>query len=76
MVDYKLSLMGLSVLIILHMVDYRLSLMWGFPFFFVVFDCAAHGRLQTLTSVGLSVFYRFYSRRMIHYTLLASVGLA
>ena len=29
MVDYKLSLVGLSVLIVLHMVDYKLSLVWG-----------------------------------------------
>ena len=29
MVDYKLSLVGLSVLIVLHTVDYRLSLVWG-----------------------------------------------
>ena len=40
------------------------------------FDRAAHGRLQTLASVGLSVFHRFYLRRMIHYGLLANVGLA
>ena len=57
------------------MVDYKLSLMWGFPFF-IVFDLVAYGQLQTLASVGLSIFYRFYSRRMIHYRLLASVGLA
>ena len=68
--------------------------MWGFPFF-IVFDCAANGRLQTLTSVELSIFYHaangrlqtlasvrlsvsnhIYLRRMIHYGLLASVGLA
>ena len=57
------------------MVNNRLSLVLGFPFF-IVFDHAAYDRLQTLTSVGLSVFYRFYSCRMIHYRLLASVGLA
>ena len=57
-VDYKLLLVGLSVLIVLHMVDYRLSLVWGFPFF-IVFDRAAYGRLQTLASVGLSVFLLF-----------------
>ena len=35
MVNYKLSLVGLSVSIVLHMVDYRLSLVWGFPFLIV-----------------------------------------
>ena len=58
----------------LHMVNYKLLLMWGFPLF-IVFDCVAYGQLQTLASVGLSVFYRFYSRHMIHYRLLTSVGL-
>ena len=57
------------------MVDYRLSLVWGF-LFFIVFDCVAYGRLQTLASVGLSVFNRFCSRRMVDHRFLASVGLA
>ena len=57
------------------MVNYRLSLVWGL-LFFIVFDHAAYGQLQTLTSVGLSIFYCFYSHHMIHYRLLASVGLA
>ena len=58
MVDYKLSLVELSVLIVLHMVDYRLSLVWDFPFF-IVFDHATYGRLQTLTSVGAFHFLSF-----------------
>ena len=57
------------------MVDYRLSLVWGLSIF-IVFDRTAHGQLQSLASVGLSIFYRFYSRRMIHYRLFASVGLS
>ena len=57
------------------MVDYRFSLVWGFPFF-IAFVRIAHGRLQILTSVGLSVFNRFCSRRMVDYRFLASVGLA
>ena len=46
------------------MVDHKLSLVWGFPFF-IVFDRVAYGRSQALASVGLSVFYRFCSRRMV-----------
>ena len=37
MVDYKLSLVGLSVLIQLHTVDYRLSLVWAFRFLSLLF---------------------------------------
>ena len=33
--------------------------------FFMVYDHVAYGRSQTLASVGLSVFYRFCSRRMV-----------
>ena len=56
------------------MVDYRFSLVWSFPFL-IVFIRVAHGRLQSLTSVELSVFNRFYSRRMVDYRFLTSVGL-
>ena len=56
------------------MVDYKLLLVWGFPFF-IVFDRAAYGQLQTLTtSVGLSVFYRFDRAAYGQLQTLASVG--
>ena len=42
----------------------------------MAFVRVAHGRLQILTSVGLSVFNRFCWRRMVDYRFLASVGLA
>ena len=44
------------------MVDYRLSLVWGFPFFIVL-------------HMVDSVFYHFYPHCVIHYRLLASMGL-
>ena len=57
------------------MVDYRFSLVCGFSFF-IAFVRVAHGRLQSLTSVGLSVFNHFCLRCMVNYRFLASVGLA
>ena len=40
----------LSFLIVLHIVDYSLSLVWGF----LLFLFTLHGRLQILNSVGLA----------------------
>ena len=57
------------------MVEYRFSLVWGFPFF-IAFVYVAYGRLQTLASVGLSVFNLFCLRRMVDHRVLASMGLA
>ena len=58
------------------MVDYRLSLVWGFPLF-IAFDCVADGRLQTLASVGTRAF-RFLSfliaLHMVDYRLLLVWG--
>ena len=48
----------LSLLFASRMVHYKLSLVWGFPFF-IVFVCIAYGLLQTVASVGLSVFIVF-----------------
>ena len=38
-----------------YLVDYKLLLVWGF-LFFIIFVHIAYGPLQTLASVGLSVF--------------------
>ena len=49
-------------------------LVWGFPFF-IVFVHIAYGRLQILSTVGLSVFHCFCLCCMVNYRFLPSVGL-
>ena len=58
------------------MVDYRFSLVWGFPFFITLFSLHMVDYRLSLSSVGLSAFNSFCSRRMVDHRFLASVDLA
>ena len=58
----------ISFLFALHIVNYRFSLVWGF-LFFIAFVHVAYGRLQILTSVGLSFLSLLSALYIVDYRL-------